>query len=42
MSSCKSVLNVAASIPMDPNNTDYQAYLQFLAAGGTPLPSETT
>lgn len=29
-----------AFIPLDPANTDYQAYLKFLADGGTPLPAE--
>ena len=29
-----------ASIPLDPANTDYQAYLQFLADGGEPLPAD--
>ena len=28
------------SIPFDPANTDYQAYLKFLADGGTPLPAD--
>jgi hypothetical protein len=28
------------SIPKDPANTDYQAYLQFLADGGEPLPAD--
>jgi hypothetical protein len=28
------------SIPFDPANTDYQAYLKFLAEGGTPLPAD--
>ena len=28
------------SIPFDPANTDYQAYLKFLAEGGQPLPAE--
>jgi len=30
-----------AYIPFDPDNTDYQAYLKFLADGGTPLPAES-
>ena len=30
-----------AAIPFDPDNTDYQAYLKFLADGGTPLPAES-
>jgi hypothetical protein len=30
------------SIPLDPANTDYQAYLKFLEDGNTPLPAENT
>jgi len=29
-----------ASIPFDPNNTDYQAYLKWLEDGNTPLPAD--
>jgi hypothetical protein len=29
-----------ANIPADPDNTDYQAYLKWLAEGNTPLPAE--
>ena len=29
-----------ASIPTDPDNTDYQAYLAWLAEGNEPLPAE--
>jgi hypothetical protein len=29
----------AAWIPADPRNVDYQAYLEWLAAGNTPLPA---
>ena len=29
-----------AYIPFDPNNTDYQAYLKWIADGNTPLPAD--
>ena len=29
-----------ASIPMHPDNTDYQAYLKWLEEGNTPLPAD--
>jgi hypothetical protein len=28
------------SIPFDPANTDYQAYLKWVAEGNTPLPPD--
>ena len=36
------VLRVAdgAQIPFDPDNTDYQAYLAWLAEGNEPLPPD--
>jgi hypothetical protein len=40
----KTVLRIADSayIPFDPANTDYQAYLKWVAEGNTPLPAENT
>ena len=29
-----------ACIPMNPDNTDYQAYLAWVTEGNTPLPAE--
>jgi len=34
------IVGQTISIPMNPDNTDYQAYLKWLAAGNTPLPAE--
>jgi hypothetical protein len=30
-----------ASIPFDPDNIDYQAYLKWISEGNTPLPAES-
>jgi hypothetical protein len=34
------ILNGNTAIPFDPANTDYQAYLKWLAEGNTPLPAD--
>ena len=36
----KTVDGIEYSIPFDPANTDYQAYLKWLEEGNTPLPAE--
>jgi hypothetical protein len=33
-------INDNAFVPADPANTDYQAYLKWVAEGNTPLPAE--
>jgi hypothetical protein len=37
---CSVVLDGHTAIPFDPDNTDYQAYLKWLAEGNTPLPAD--
>jgi hypothetical protein len=37
---CVKRLSDEAFIPFDPDNTDYQAYLKWVAEGNTPLPAD--
>jgi hypothetical protein len=38
----KTILRLSdnAFIPFDPDNTDYQAYLAWVAQGNTPIPAD--
>jgi hypothetical protein len=36
------ILDEKMAIPFDPANTDYQAYLKWVAEGNTPTPAENT
>ena len=40
VANCVLRLSDGASIPFDPANTDYQAYLKWLEEGGVPEPAE--
>jgi hypothetical protein len=37
---CAILKDDSTSIPLDENNTDYQAYLKWLADGNTPTPAD--
>ena len=40
--SSKAIIRLSdnAGIPLDPANTDYQAYLKWVSEGNTPLPAD--
>jgi hypothetical protein len=37
---CKEANGILLSFPFNPDNTDYQTYLKWVAEGNTPLPAE--
>ena len=37
---CISIVGTNYSIPLNPANTDYQEYLEWLAEGNEPLPAD--
>ena len=37
---CIGIVGTRISIPPDPDNSDYQAYLEWVAEGNTPAPAE--
>lgn len=37
---CKEENGVLISFPFNPDNTDYQQYLKWVAEGNTPLPAD--
>ena len=39
---CIEIIEKNTFIPLDPDNTDYQAYLKWVSEGNTPLPAEET
>ena len=40
LDTCIKRLPDGSSVPNDPENTDWQAYQEWLAAGNTPLPPD--
>ena len=40
ITNCVIRLSDGSAIPFDPDNTDYQQYLKWVALGNTPLPAD--